>query len=102
MKLVRITLLLIGFGVLSQVNVAHAGPNWDAVAQCESGGNWHINTGRYDGGLQFLPSTWLANGGGEFAPAANLATREQQITVAERLYARAGMAPWPVCGRGRR
>lgn len=78
--------------------VAHASPNWDAIARCESGGNWSINTGSYDGGLQFLPSTWAANGGLQYAPAANLASREQQIAVANRLYARAGLSPWPVCG----
>ena len=79
---------------------AAASPNWDLIAQCESGGNWSINTGAYDGGLQFLPSTWAANGGLEYAPAANLATREEQIAVANNLYARAGLAPWPQCGRG--
>jgi hypothetical protein len=71
-----------------------AGP-WDALAQCESGGNWHINTGNgYYGGLQFAQSTWLANGGADFAARADLASREQQITVANRLYAKSGLAPW--------
>ena len=61
---------------------------WDSIAQCESTGNWHINTGNgYYGGLQFLTSTWLGYGGGEFAPRADLASREQQITVANRVYA---------------
>ena len=68
---------------------------WDALAQCESGGNWSINTGNgYYGGLQFLTSTWLSNGGGSFAPRADLASREQQITIANRLYARSGLGPW--------
>jgi uncharacterized protein YabE (DUF348 family) len=68
---------------------------WDKVAQCESGGNWHINTGNgYYGGLQFLTSTWLAHGGGQFAPRADLASREQQITVANRLYATSGLSQW--------
>ena len=59
---------------------------WDRVAGCESSGNWSINTGNgYHGGLQFAPSTWSGHGGGEFAPAANLATREEQIAVAERV-----------------
>ncbi len=76
-----------------------SGLNWDAVAACESGGNWHINTGNgFYGGLQFDYSTWLANGGGAYAQRADLATREQQIAVANKLYAARGSAPWPVCG----
>ena len=76
------------------LNLANAAM-WDRIARCESGGNWHINTGNgYYGGLQFLTSTWLSNGGGQFAPRADLASREQQITVANRLYARAGLGPW--------
>jgi hypothetical protein len=68
---------------------------WDRIAQCESGGNWHINTGNgYYGGLQFDYGSWLANGGGDFAPRADLASREQQITVANRYYAKAGLGPW--------
>jgi len=75
------------------------GLNWDAVAQCESGGNWHINTGNgFYGGLQFDYGTWLANGGGAYAPRADLASREQQIAVANRLFAARGRSPWPVCG----
>ena len=74
---------------------------WDRVASCESSGNWAINTGNgYQGGLQFAPSTWSGHGGGEFAPAANLATREEQIAVAERVLANQGKGAWPVCGRG--
>jgi uncharacterized protein YabE (DUF348 family) len=76
------------------------GLNWDAVAACESGGNWHINTGNgYYGGLQFDSGTWLSNGGGAYAPRADLATREQQIAVATRLYNARGASPWPVCGQ---
>lgn len=76
------------------------GLNWDAVANCESGGNWHINTGNgFYGGLQFNYSTWLSNGGGAYAERADLASREQQIAVASRLYAARGSAPWPVCGQ---
>ncbi|HEV7148817.1 MAG TPA: ubiquitin-like domain-containing protein [Pedococcus sp.] len=68
---------------------------WDRIAQCESGGNWHINTGNgYYGGLQFDYNSWLANGGADFAPRADLASREQQITVANRYYAKAGLGPW--------
>jgi uncharacterized protein YabE (DUF348 family) len=75
------------------------GLNWDAVAQCESGGDWHINTGNgFYGGLQFDYSTWLAYGGGAYAPRADLATREEQIAVATKLYDARGSSPWPVCG----
>ena len=79
--------------------VSSNGLNWDAVAQCESGGNWHINTGNgFYGGLQFDYGTWLSNGGGAYAPRADLATREEQIAVATRLYNARGSSPWPVCG----
>jgi len=77
----------------------NSGLNWDAVADCESGGNWHINTGNgFYGGLQFDSGTWLSNGGGAYAQRADLASREQQIAVANRLYAARGSSPWPVCG----
>lgn len=67
---------------------------WDAVAQCESGGDWSINTGNgYYGGLQFDQQTWDAHGGQEFAPRADLATRDQQIAVADRL----AYDGWPNC-----
>lgn len=73
---------------------------WDRVAHCESGGNWQINTGNgYHGGLQFLPSTWRSFGGLRYAPRADLATREQQIAVAERTMRTQGAGAWPVCGR---
>jgi hypothetical protein len=71
---------------------------WDALAQCESGGNWAINSGNgYYGGLQFSHGTWHNYGGGEFADYAHEATREEQIIVAERLRAARGYAPWPAC-----
>jgi hypothetical protein len=73
---------------------------WDQLAQCESSGNWHIDTGNgFYGGLQFLPSTWLGFGGGEFAPSAHLASREQQIVVAERVLAAQGWGAWPACSQ---
>ncbi len=76
------------------LNLANAAM-WDRIARCESGGNWHINTGNgYYGGLQFAASTWSSTGGGDFASRADLASREQQITVANRLYAKAGLGPW--------
>jgi resuscitation-promoting factor RpfA len=72
---------------------------WDQVARCESGGNWGINTGNgYHGGVQFSSSTWAAHGGGQYAPSAELATKEQQIAVAERVLATQGRGAWPVCG----
>ena len=74
---------------------------WDQVARCESGGNWAINTGNgYQGGLQFSPSTWSGHGGGEYAPAANMASKDEQIAIAERVLASQGRGAWPVCGTG--
>jgi len=68
---------------------------WDRIAQCESGGNWSINSGNgYYGGLQFSSPTWLANGGGAYAPNASLATKAQQIDIANRLYAKNGLRDW--------
>lgn len=81
---------------------AHAASDatWDRVAQCESGGQWDINTGNgYHGGLQFSPRTWRAFGGREFAPVAYQATRAEQIVVAERVLAKQGWGAWPVCSR---
>ena len=73
--------------------------DWDRLAQCESGGDWHINTGNgYQGGLQFNAQTWAANGGTQYAPTADQATREQQIAVAESVLATQGAAAWPNCG----
>ena len=73
---------------------------WDRLAQCESGGNWSYNGGSgYDGGLQFLPSTWRAYGGQDFADAAWQASREQQIAVAERVLDDVGWGAWPTCSR---
>jgi hypothetical protein len=77
------------------VPTGSSGVNWDAIAKCESGNNWSINTGNgYYGGLQFDSGTWLSNGGGAYAPRADLATREQQIAIAEKLYAARGLSPW--------
>ncbi|CAB4322588.1 MAG: hypothetical protein F2520_01590 [Actinobacteria bacterium] len=74
------------------------GSVWDRLAQCESGGNWAINTGNgFTGGLQFVRSTWLGVGGGEYAPDAYLATREQQIDIATRVLASQGWGAWPGC-----
>jgi uncharacterized protein YabE (DUF348 family) len=72
---------------------------WDALAQCESGGNWADNTGNgYYGGLQFLQSTWLANGGGAYASLPSEASRDQQIAIATKVRdAAGGYGPWPAC-----
>ena len=75
------------------------GAMWDRIAACESGGNWAINTGNgYYGGLQFDSQTWLGNGGGAFAPRADLAGRTQQIAIANKVYAARGLAPWGCAG----
>lgn len=74
--------------------------DWSAVAACESGNNWSINTGNgYHGGLQFSPSTWSAYGGGKYAATANNATREQQIEIAENVLRGQGRGAWPICGQ---
>ncbi|MEV8088206.1 transglycosylase family protein [Streptomyces nigra] len=74
---------------------------WDTVAQCESGGNWSINTGNgYYGGLQFSASTWAAYGGTQYASTADKATKAQQIAIAEKVLAGQGKGAWPHCGTG--
>jgi hypothetical protein len=71
---------------------------WDRLAQCESGGNWAINTGNgYYGGLQFNYATWHGYDGGQYAEYPHEATRAEQIIVAERLHAARGFQPWPAC-----
>jgi resuscitation-promoting factor RpfA len=71
--------------------------DWDAVAQCESSGNWHTETGNgYGGGLQFTNSTWHAFGG---SGEPEDASREQQIQVAEKVKGSQGMSAWPVCSK---
>ena len=92
----------VAFGAAAAIMAptASAAPDsdWDRLAQCEAGGNWHINTGNgFYGGLQFNPQTWQANGGGEFAATADQASREQQIVVAERVLASQGWGAWPAC-----
>ncbi|WP_290054201.1 resuscitation-promoting factor [Amycolatopsis solani] len=77
------------------------GSAWDRIAQCESGGNWAINTGNgYYGGLQFDKRTWDAYGGDAYANLPSQASREQQIAIAEKVRdARGGYSAWPVCGK---
>ncbi|WP_341393962.1 transglycosylase family protein [Arthrobacter sp. G119Y2] len=85
-------------GKASPGGTAPSGGTWAALAQCESGGDWHINTGNgYSGGLQFSASSWLGAGGGQYAPIAAGATPEQQIAVAEKLRANGGWGHWPSC-----
>ncbi|HET6654021.1 MAG TPA: transglycosylase family protein [Nocardioides sp.] len=94
---------LVSAGVLSVVGTtspAQAAPVrvWDRLARCESGGNWHINTGNgYYGGLQFSGSTWRAFGGGKFARAAHRASKVEQIRIAERVRRHQGWGAWPAC-----
>jgi nucleoid-associated protein YgaU len=83
---------------------AHAATEeqWDNVAHCESGGNWHINTGNgYYGGLQFSQSTWSGYGGGSYAARADLASKSEQIAIAEKVLHSQGWGAWPVCSQYR-
>ncbi|MFF4826857.1 transglycosylase family protein [Streptomyces sp. NPDC001312] len=92
--------LLAPLGLLAATGNAHAadGGVWDRIARCESGGNWHINTGNgYYGGLQFATGTWRAYGGTAYAPTADRASRSQQIAVATRVQQAQGWGAWPVC-----
>jgi TP901 family phage tail tape measure protein len=71
-------------------------PDWQAIAQGESGGNWQTNTGNgFFGGLQFTQSSWEAAGGMQYAPRADLATEQQQISVATKLLQMQGPGAWP-------
>lgn len=82
----------------TEVPPVENGATWDALAQCEAGGNWHINTGNgYYGGVQFDQNTWERQGGLEYAPRADLATREEQIAIASRTQERQGWDAWPSC-----
>jgi hypothetical protein len=91
-----ITLCCLAFPVTATADKSGS-VNWDAIAQCESGGNWAINTGNgFHGGLQFTLGTWRANGGTGM-PENN--SREEQIRVAENTLVSQGIGAWPVCGR---
>jgi nucleoid-associated protein YgaU len=84
---------------IATASTASADTNWDAIAQCESGGNWSTSTGNgFSGGLQFSASTWRAYGGGSYSSSASAASREQQVAVAERVLAGQGIGAWPTCG----
>lgn len=96
----RDSVLRVGTKVGTDVPPVSNGDRWDAIAACESGNNWSINTGNgYYGGVQFDQSTWERNGGLKYAVRADLATREEQIAIAEVTRARQGWGAWPVCGR---
>ncbi|GAA1386555.1 hypothetical protein GCM10009639_10470 [Kitasatospora putterlickiae] len=91
---IGLTIPCLTSGTASAASVA----TWDKVAQCESGGNWSINTGNgFYGGLQFTSSTWSSFGGTSYAARADLATKDQQIAVAEKVLAVQGPGAWPVC-----
>jgi uncharacterized protein YabE (DUF348 family) len=94
----REAVLRVGTKPGTEASAVASGSVWDAVASCESGGNWAINTGNgFYGGVQFDFGTWVANGGLRYAPRADLATREEQIAIAEVTRARQGWGAWPVC-----
>ncbi|MGO9354761.1 MAG: transglycosylase family protein [Mycobacterium sp.] len=94
----RDAVLRVGTKPGTEVPPVSDGLIWDAIAGCEAGGNWGINTGNgYYGGVQFDFGTWVANGGLRYAPRADLATREEQIAIAEVTRARQGWGAWPVC-----
>ncbi|MBJ6638074.1 transglycosylase family protein [Streptomyces sp. DHE7-1] len=92
--------LLAPLGLMAAAGDATAADNgvWDRIAQCESGGDWHINTGNgYYGGLQFSAGTWRAYGGGAYAATADQASRSAQIAVATKVQHAQGWGAWPVC-----
>ncbi|MEW2397583.1 transglycosylase family protein [Streptomyces sp. NPDC046862] len=102
----RTTAVLAGAALLAPLGLLAAGGNaaaadsgvWDRIAQCESGGNWHINTGNgYYGGLQFSASTWRAYGGTAYAATADQASKGQQIAVATKVQRAQGWGAWPTC-----
>ena len=87
-----------GVALLGAAAPAQAADKWDQLVECEASGNWSANTGNgFSGGLQFTKSTWLAFGGGKYAPVAHQATREQQIDIAKKVQAGQGWGAWPAC-----
>jgi len=92
--------LLAPLGLLAATGNAAAADSgvWDRIAQCESGGNWHINTGNgFYGGLQFSAGTWSAYGGSAYASTADKASKAQQIAVATKVQRGQGWGAWPTC-----
>lgn len=98
--LVALMSAVMGVGlVAAPANAASLG-TWNALARCESGGRWHVNTGNgYYGGLQFSHATWRAYGGARYASYAHRATKGQQIRIAEKVRRAQGWGAWPVCSR---
>ncbi len=99
-KMLSAAVVLAGATIMIPSTIASAASMsaWDRLAQCESTGNWHINTGNgFHGGLQFTQQTWLGFGGGSFAPRADLASKSQQINIAERVLNTQGPGAWPIC-----
>lgn len=99
----KLTMTVVGGALVAAPMVLSTGTanadsvNWDAVAACESGGNWATNSGNgYHGGLQFTLGTWHANGG---TGMPEHASREEQIRVANNVLLTQGIRAWPVCGR---
>ncbi|WP_375478806.1 transglycosylase family protein [uncultured Jatrophihabitans sp.] len=93
------TAAAVSTALASPANAAAHHTVWDRVAKCESGNNWHINTGNgFYGGLQFSAGTWRAYGGHKYAHQASRATRPEQIEVARRVLKSQGSGAWPVCG----
>lgn len=91
-----ITGTVLATAALVMAPAASADPDWDAIAACESGENWSINTGNgYHGGLQFTLGTWQANGG---VGLPENASREEQVRVAQNVLHSQGLGAWPVCG----
>ncbi len=82
------------YAAMAQRFTPKTGVNWDGIARCETGGNWSMRGAQFSGGLGFYNGTWNAFGGREFASNAGLASREQQIVVAERVYAQYGLSGW--------
>ncbi|MGC5564210.1 transglycosylase family protein [Streptomyces sp. FR-108] len=102
----RTTAVLAGAALLAPLGLLAANGNaaaadsgvWDRIAQCESGGNWHINTGNgYYGGLQFSAGSWRAHGGTAYAATADKASKAQQIAVAAKVQRAQGWGAWPTC-----
>ncbi|GGN89887.1 transglycosylase [Streptomyces albiflavescens] len=92
--------LLAPLGLLAATGNAAAADSgvWDRIAKCESGGNWHINTGNgYYGGLQFSAGTWRAYGGSAYASTADKASKAAQIAVATKVQRAQGWGAWPTC-----
>lgn len=97
----RDSVLRVGAKPGTEVPPVTNGAIWDTIAACESGSNWAVNTGNgYYGGVQFDQNTWERHGGLRYAERADLATRDEQIAIAQVTQARQGWGAWPVCGRG--